>query len=324
MPKHKHTLPRTLRKRKLKSVRKTRKASNTRQNSKKDSFIQKGGRVIDKKVTFKLGDNKTKLSLSFKHGQLNYILVKLGLLDSIPFTHPEKLENKFIGWHLFYYNVDKHGVKYDDFVIDYQKMDIQQRGTLRAYPNFLNSSFDLSFKKHSYWADVIKSIKFDSSHSKSHSIDGTDYINLLIDKQNKIIVVVNLAIYDREITPENNRKLYEFLNHIYHTAPKLFGHKSVKSYTLGHNTTKLPQELHPSPFSKNNNTQPLLPATQNSEGNGTGNTGNGTGNGNNNNTGNTGNTGDPEPLIVSGKLVLRDPYSKKGYQFYYSSPNNNV
>ena len=189
--------------------------------------------VNEKSVSFKLGDNKTKLSLSFKYGQLNYILVELGLLDSIPFTRPEQLKDKFIGWHLFYYGNYSSNDYYDDFIIDFQEMKIQKDGTLSAYPELLSAVFYLLSRKVEFHSPVIQFINFSDSscsRSKSFSITCWSNINLMVNKKNKIIVVYPKKISDTKITPENNRKFYEFLNHIYNKVPKLFGHKSVKSY----------------------------------------------------------------------------------------------
>jgi len=244
--------------------RKTRKIFNKRKSLRKHTIIQKGGKVIKKKIAFKLGDNKTSLSLNFKFGNLNYVLVNLGLLDSIPFTHPEKLENKLIGWHLFYYN-DRN---YNDFIIDSLKMNTSQ-DTLRRYPTLRNSSFDFSFKKVKYEADVIKSIHFYSiknNLSNSYFISNMNDINLSIDKKNKIIIFVESVINNDKITMENNPKFYEFLNNIYHTTPELFGHKSISKKNNNHNNNHNHNLVHNRQFrlnnqeeqEENNNTHPLL------------------------------------------------------------------
>jgi len=138
-------------KNKSRKTRKIRKISNKRKDLLKHTIIQRGGKVIDKKVTFKLVDGKTPLSLNFKFGKLNYVLVKLELLDPIPSTHPKKLEKKFLGWHLFYYDYDRK--YYDDFIINEQQMNINE-GTLRGSPTFSSVMVGLSFKKVEYVDDV--------------------------------------------------------------------------------------------------------------------------------------------------------------------------
>ena len=143
-------------KNKSRKTRKIRKISNKRKDLLKHTIIQRGGKVIDKKVTFKLVDGKTPLSLNFKFGKLNYVLVKLELLDPIPSTHPKKLEKKFLGWHLFYYDYDRK--YYDDFIINEQQMNINE-GTLRGSPTFSSVMVGLSFKKVEYVDDVIKYFK---------------------------------------------------------------------------------------------------------------------------------------------------------------------
>ena len=57
-------------KNKSRKTRKIRKISNKRKDLLKHTIIQRGGKVIDKKVTFKLVDGKTPLSLNFKFGKL--------------------------------------------------------------------------------------------------------------------------------------------------------------------------------------------------------------------------------------------------------------